>query len=84
MAEFPRRELINSSDLRDDQNDHVAISRLGNLVDLSDTISFGGQILGQKRVASPLEAGDVFDSAKDDLGNAGIRIKDVLNDAERW
>lgn len=84
MAEIPEDVLVNQSDFFDPENDHVAVSRLGNLVDLSGAIAFGGQILGQRRVNDPLRAGEVWDSEKDDLGNAGIRAKDVLNDSERW
>ena len=82
--DIPERPLVNEGDFLDPDNDYVATSRLERLVDLSGAIPICGSLLGQRRIRNAGEAADVWDSDKDDVGNAGIVISPVINDSERW
>jgi len=84
MAQSPRDEPVNQADLVDDDNDYVVFSRRGNLVDLSEAIRIGPHVVGARRISNPGEARERWNSNEDDLGNAGIVVKDVLNDSEKW
>lgn len=65
----------------DPDNDHVVMSRRGCFIDRSRAI---GPYMGLRLIDSPEEADDVWDSEKDDWGNAGIAPFDVLLDGTKW
>ena len=71
-------------DFVDVDNDHVVKSRLGYYVDRSDAIRVGGQVLGLRRIESPDDAREVYDTEKDRFGNSNIVRQKILKDSESW
>jgi len=68
----------------DIDNNNVIRGRLGGFIDRSDAFRSGGQVHGLRRIGSPAEAKDVWDSEKDQYGNSGITREDVVSDSEAW
>ena len=75
---------VPSPEFQAPENDHVVVSRQGQFVDLSGALRGSRPLLGARRVDSPEQATEVFDSEKGEAESAGLARRDVLTDTERW